>query len=142
MKKVKLVLDTNILLVCLPEFSLWHWIIKAMLNNQFTLLLSNDIVLEYDEKLLERYPVAYTKDLLDLFLKLDNIQLVEPAYKWNLISTDPDDNKFVDCAVAGNADCIVSNDRHFQGLKQVSFPRIQVLTLSEFEEQFKEKLEL
>jgi putative PIN family toxin of toxin-antitoxin system len=142
MKKVKLVLDTNVLLVSLPEFSPWHWIIKAMLDSQFRLLLTNDIVMEYDEKLLERYSAAYTKDLLDLFLKLDNVQLIEPAYKWNLISADPDDNKFVDCAVAGNADFIVSNDRHFQVLKQVSFPAISVLTVAEFEKQFKEKLEL
>lgn len=142
MKKVKLVLDTNVLLVSLPEFSPWHWIIKALLNSQFTLLLTNDMVVEYDEKMLERYNAAYTKDLLDLFLKLENVQLIDPAFKWNLISVDADDNKFVDCAVAGNADFIVSNDRHFQILKKVGFPSISVLTVSEFDKQFKEKLEL
>lgn len=142
MKKVKLVLDTNVLLVSLPEFSPRHWIIRALLNSQFTLLVTNDMVVEYDEKMLERYNAAYTKDLLDLFLKLENVQLIDPAFKWNLISADADDNKFVDCAVAGNADFIVSNDRHFQILKKVGFPSISVLTVAEFDKQFKEKLEL
>lgn len=141
MKKVKLVLDTNVLLVSLPEFTPWHWIIKALLNSQFTLLVTNDMVVEYDEKMLKRYNAANTKDLLDLFLKLENVQLIDPAFKWNLISADADDNKFVDCAVAGNADFIVSNDRHFQILKKVGFPGISVLTVSEFDKQFKEKLE-
>lgn len=140
MKKVKLVLDTNILLVCLPALSPWHWLIQALLNNRIILMLSNEIMLEYDEKLLERYSITYTKDLLDLFLELDNVQLVEPVYRWNLIAADEDDNKFVDCAISGNADYIISNDKHFQVLKQVAFPRLTVLTLQEFETSHKEML--
>lgn len=76
MKKVKLVLDTNVLLVSLPEFSPWYWIIKAMLNSQFTLLLTNDIVMEYDEKLLERYSTAYAKDLKNNSREISNYKII------------------------------------------------------------------
>ncbi len=140
MKKVKLVLDTNVFIVSLPDFSPWHWIIKAIIDNQIILLITNDILMEWDEKLLERYSAVYTNDLLDLFLQLENVYLIEPSYKWNFIAVDPDDNKFVDCAIAGNADLIVSNDRHFQILKQIDFPRVNILRLQEFENLYKEQL--
>lgn len=45
---------------------------------------------------------------------------------------DPDDDKFVDCAIAGNADFIVTNDRHFRVLKGIKFPKVKVITLEEF----------
>jgi predicted nucleic acid-binding protein len=54
-------------------------------------------------------------------------------YNWNLIRDDRDDDKFVDCAVASNAETIVTHDRHFNILKTIPFPQITILTLSEFE---------
>ena len=49
-----------------------------------------------------------------------------------MIQSDPDDNKFVDCAIASNAICIVSNDHHFDEVKQTDFPKVNVLTLLDF----------
>jgi uncharacterized protein len=34
-------------------------------------------------------------------------------YKWRLIHTDPDDDKFVDCVIVSNATYIITNDGHF-----------------------------
>ena len=56
----------------------------------------------------------------------------EAYYKWQLIADDPDDNKFVDVAVAASADFLVSNDRHFQVLRQVPFPRVPLVSFQEF----------
>ena len=56
---------------------------------------------------------------------------VTPYYHFNLITADPDDNKFVDCAVAGNAMVIVTEDRHYDVLKQVDFPQVNVVSLDE-----------
>lgn len=53
-------------------------------------------------------------------------------YRFNLITTDPDDNKFVDCAIVAGATYIVSNDRHFEELKKYDFPKVDVRKLSEF----------
>jgi len=49
-----------------------------------------------------------------------------------MITQDPDDNKFVDCAIAGNATYIVSNDSHFDVLKQIDFPKLVVKNIQEF----------
>jgi predicted nucleic acid-binding protein len=48
------------------------------------------------------------------------------------ITNDPDDNKFVDCAIASNADYIVSQDSHFDILKFIDFPKVNVIRLEEF----------
>ena len=58
-------------------------------------------------------------------------------FNFGLISEDADDNKFIDCAIASNAVCLVSNDKHFQVLKTIDFPKVKVLELREFEEKYK-----
>lgn len=45
---------------------------------------------------------------------------------------DPDDNKFVDCAIAENATFIVSNDSHFSVLREIDFPKLILKSLQEF----------
>jgi uncharacterized protein len=54
-----------------------------------------------------------------------------------LIAEDLNNNKFVDCAIASNAICLVSNDNHFQVLKKIDFPKVTIFTLSEFEAKYK-----
>jgi len=61
-----------------------------------------------------------------------NIEKVTPYFKWNFISTDPDDNKFVDCALNAGADYIVTNDKHFDVLKNIDFPKIDVINIDTF----------
>lgn len=51
---------------------------------------------------------------------------------FRLIEQDQDDNKFVDCAIAANADYIVSNDAHFSVLKTIAWPRVIVLNIEEY----------
>ena len=62
--------------------------------------------------------------------------LIDPHFNWQLLK-DQDDNKFVDCAVAANADFIVSNDKGFNVLKNITFPPITVLTYPAFEATYK-----
>jgi len=57
---------------------------------------------------------------------------IAPYYKWNLIHADPDDNKFVDCALNAGADYIVTNDRHFNVLKSLGFPPVKVIDIETF----------
>ena len=54
------------------------------------------------------------------------------TYRVNLITSDPDDNTFVDCAIVAGATYIVSNDRHFEELKNYDFPKVDVRKLSDF----------
>ena len=43
-----------------------------------------------------------------------------------------DDNKFVDCAIASNAHYLATNDKHFNILKGIEFPKVQVINVNEF----------
>lgn len=45
---------------------------------------------------------------------------------------DPDDNKFFDCAVAANADYLISEDNHFNILNKIDFPLVRRVRTNEF----------
>ena len=93
---------------------------------------TNEILTEYQEKLVSRYGLKETEVTLDFLLLLPNINLVTPYYHWHLIEKDADDNKFVDCAIGGNADYLVTNDKDFNILKIIDFPKINVVSIDEF----------
>lgn len=59
------------------------------------------------------------------------ILFVTPYFHFDLIKTDPDDNKFVDCAIAGNARFIVTEDRHYDILKEIDFPKVDLVKLDD-----------
>ena len=70
--------------------------------------------------------------VLQIIENAPNVELITRFFKWNLIAEDPDDNKFVDCAIAANAKYLVSNDKHFRALKNIDFPKVILLTVEEF----------
>jgi uncharacterized protein len=57
---------------------------------------------------------------------LPNVERVTTWFRFNLLA-DSDDNKFVDCAIATNALCIVSHDNDFKPLKSIPFPKVIVI---------------
>lgn len=62
----------------------------------------------------------------------------ESYFRFHLLSdVDKDDDKFVDCAITAGADYIVTEDSHFDRLKQIPFPQLNVLTLDEFNDTLK-----
>jgi uncharacterized protein len=127
-----IVLDTNVLLVALPVQSPFHPIFQAIRNEKISLFLSNDILTEYEEKLGERYGEEITYFKLKEILRLTNVHLKLIYYEWQLIEADPDDNKFADCAIASNADYLVSNDGHFKILKTINYPKVNVIKAEDF----------
>jgi predicted nucleic acid-binding protein len=88
--------------------------------------------MEYEEILARHIGRQAAIVILELILDSPNTELVTNYYHWNLIYTDPDDNKFVDCAIAANAKFIVSEDQHFRVLKQIPYPKVEVRTIEEF----------
>ena len=58
--------------------------------------------------------------------------MVNPYFSLHLIEEDHDDDKFVDCAFAANATFIVSEDKHYNVLQDIDFPKLLVLKLKEF----------
>ncbi|MFN7118846.1 MAG: putative toxin-antitoxin system toxin component, PIN family [Saprospiraceae bacterium] len=131
------VIDTNVLLVSISERSKHHWIYKSLIDNKYELAVSNEILNEYEEKIGEHWHPNVAKTVIRTLLELPNVKLINIYYNFNLITADPDDNKFVDCAVAANAAYLVSNDRDFDVMKTVEFPKLAVINAAVF----KEKLE-
>lgn len=129
---MKVVIDTNVFLVIIPSSSRYHQAYEALKENRFDLAISNEILLEYEEQLSLRYHIPNASEILENLLENNNIQLYNPEYRWNLISQDPDDNKFVDCAIASNSDWIVTNDKHFNVLLDVDFPKVNIIPIAEF----------
>jgi putative PIN family toxin of toxin-antitoxin system len=129
---LKIVVDTNVLLVSiLPRFS-YYKIFEEIQSGKVNVYVSNDIVSEYTEVFSRRYTPHITEILLNTLFNLPNVFFVDPKFQWKLIELDPDDNKFVDCAVASSVDYIISNDRHFDILKEIPFPKVTVLKAEEF----------
>jgi uncharacterized protein len=129
----RFVIDTNVLLVSISRKSPYHWIFEALLHQEFDLAVTTDILSEYEEVISEKYSALVARNVIRALLLLPNVIRTEVYYNWTLIREDRDDDKFVDCAVASNADAIVTHDRHFNILKSVPFPQITTLTISEFE---------
>ena len=136
MRKIRVVIDTNVFLVSLaPNFRL-HWIYEKLIEGMFEVCLTTEILNEYQEIISLRYGLSKTDSTLDFLLLLPNVIEITPHFKWNLLE-DPDDNKFVDCAIAGNADYVISNDKDFRKLETIEFPPINLLTAEEFEKLYK-----
>jgi predicted nucleic acid-binding protein len=61
--------------------------------------------------------------------------IVNPRDKISMVKEDPDDDKFLDCAIECKADYIVSGDRHLLELR--GYPGIKIITASQFLELIK-----
>jgi uncharacterized protein len=59
--------------------------------------------------------------------------LIVITHGTSLKLTDPDDNKFVDCAIAANAKYIVTGDRHFNIMKSIDFLKLSIITAYDFQ---------
>ena len=125
------VIDTNIFVASLSSTSVYHWIIRALLKEQFILCISNEIQLEYEEVLIRKYGFEVATNFIKALEELPNVQKVDIHYKWDILP-DADDNKFIDATVAGGASFLVSEDKHFRILYQIDFPKISLMRLAEF----------
>ena len=129
---MKVVIDTNIFVACYSINSPYHAIFRSLVLGKYDLLVSNAILLEYEEILGRKYPLPLVDIFKDILSVSENVFLKEPHILWNMIYTDPDDNKFVDCATNGGADYIVTQDKHFNILKTIDFPPTNVIGIDEF----------
>ncbi len=126
------VIDTNSLIMALSARSDYHRIWQSFLAGDFTLCISNEILEEYAEVIARNISVNLARYVVFAIMERNNVRHITPFYKWHLITSDPDDNKFVDCAIAANAKCIVTEDHHFDVLKTIPFPSVNVVTIDDF----------
>jgi putative PIN family toxin of toxin-antitoxin system len=126
------VIDTNCLLQIIARRSPYRPIWDAFLQGRYDLCVSDEILDEYQEVLGQQITPTVAENVVLLILNRKNVQLVDPHFRLGLVSLDPDDNKFVDCAFATGADYLVSEDSHFNVLRNTAFPQINLVTLDEF----------
>lgn len=127
------VLDTNCLIQILPTRSLYHRIWTDFLEGKYRLCVSNEILAEYEEILGLHASPEVAHNVVEAIARHPKTLYRESYYHFHLLSDiDKDDDKFVDCAITTGADYIVTEDSHFDRLKQIPFPQLNVLTLDEF----------
>lgn len=129
---MRIVLDTNILLVSITPKSLYYPIFESFLNEEFDLCVTTDILFEYEEILKRKVGVELSSIILRIIENAPNTVFITRYYEWDLIKSDPDDNKFVDCAIASNAKYIVTEDKHFDVLQKIDFPKVYIQKLEQF----------
>lgn len=96
------------------------------------MIISDEIVFEYTE-ILQRFSAPGLAEIvMEIFIKSPDIIFQQVYYNWNAIEADPDDNKFFDVAVAANADYLVTDDAHFNSVKNSAFPSVVIISAEEF----------
>ena len=127
-----IVLDTNCLLMCFSPKSEYHTVWSAFMEKRYNLCISNEIINEYEELIARKISPSFASEFIHSILLRTNTVFIIPHFHYNLIFADPDDNKFVDCAIIANADYIVSQDNHFNVLKTIGFPKVKVIRIEDF----------
>ncbi|MEZ4892821.1 MAG: putative toxin-antitoxin system toxin component, PIN family [Saprospiraceae bacterium] len=135
---MRVVIDTNVLLVSISTKSRYRPIFDALLEGKYQLAISNEILSEYMEVLERKANATVATNIAEALLNSENVIRTEIFFSWGLIKEDEDDNKFVDCAIAANAKYLVSNDKHFRILQEVEFPKVDVVGIEEFLESLRE----
>lgn len=136
---LKIVIDTNIYISAIFWGGKPRDVIDLGRNNKVRIFTSSEIVNEISEKLKMKFKIPGS-DVNEILIDLSNFTFpVEVTKKYRVILDDPDDDKFIDCAMQCNADYIVSGDRHLLSLKEYSGTKI--LKASEFLSIIREKEE-
>ena len=126
---MRLVLDTNSVLQSIAHWSRYHDLWLSILDGRNQLCVTTEILNEYAEIIERKTNAQFSSLAIEVIINNPNTLFINTFYNFNLIQQDPDDNKFVDCAVAAGAKFIVSNDHHYDILKDIVFPRIEVIPI-------------
>jgi putative PIN family toxin of toxin-antitoxin system len=128
---LKVVLDTNVYFSAFRGargvgFELW----QRALRRDYVLLVSPAIIRELAEVLRSglRWPESEIIAQLKLLVRVATV--VEPRITLQVIKADPDDDRILECAVAGGAELIVSGDHHLTLLK--NFEGIGIMRPADF----------
>jgi len=127
-----IVLDTNCLLQSLPSKSPYHKIWTDILNGEICLCVNTDILNEYEEKLSEYSSSEVAHNVVEAIATLPTTLIQNTYVHFELLPGDADDNKFVDCAIASNAELIVTNDKDFNPLNEIAWPKIEIMKIADF----------
>ena len=100
------------------------------------LCVTTDILSEYNEIFERKLGSKTAEAFLDLIMTLPNLVLIEKYYFWQAIHVDPDDNKFVDCAVSSRAKFLITDDTDFNDLRRNPLFETEIIRFNEFAQRF------
>ena len=114
------VLDTNALIQMFGKASPFAPIRDWLQLGECRLAISTPILLEYEEVVVRYAGHQRWSDVWRFLTLVQNlhgtIQHIGPTYRFHTITGDPDDDAFADCAIAAEADWIITSDHHFAAL--------------------------
>ena len=128
---MRVVLDTNVLISAIMFGGKSRDILEMGISGKIKITLSQDILKELAEVLVDkkfRAPISFVQQTIHELTEIAELVIV--TCKINAIKTDPDDNRILECAVSGKADCIVSGDSDLLNLKH--FKKIKILSPNDF----------
>jgi putative PIN family toxin of toxin-antitoxin system len=132
---LKIVMDTNVFVSGVFFSGPPYQILKAWQSGEFELVVSQDIIDEYrrvGEILAEERPNVDLNPILNFVI--EHAKVYKPAKLKEPVCEDPDDDKFLACALASGSSVIVSGDRHL--LKVSGYEGIEVLKPREFVDRY------
>ena len=129
---MRVVLDTNCLIMAISARNEYYQVWQDFLDGKYVLCITNEIIEEYSEVIACNISPLLSEFVISTIINRKNVVMKSPSYAFHLIKADEDDNKFVDCAIVANAKYIVSNDRHFDVLREIPFPKVDVIKINQF----------
>lgn len=88
--KLRVVIDTNILLVSISDRSKYHWIYQGLLNADFEASISNDTLTEYEEIISSKFIVTHDKHFNVLrTVEFPKVNVVDIVQFQNLLAGCP-----------------------------------------------------
>lgn len=129
---MRVVLDTNCLIMAISSRNRYNIIWKSFLFGDYILCITNEILEEYVEVIGRNISPTVADMVAFTILTRKNVLKFDPHFRFNLTKADPDDNKFVDCAIVSGAKCIVTEDKHFRVLDSISFPHVDIVGIDAF----------
>ena len=130
--KRRIVLDTNCLISSLPKKGKYYQVWQDFFANKYILCYTNEILTEYEEILTQKLGQTIAQNIIKAIIARPNTLKFDPHFQFQLITQDVDDNKFVDCAIVANAQYIVTEDKHYNVLETIDFPKVNVIDLDTF----------
>ena len=115
---MKIVVDTNVIISGVFFNGLPYRFLNEIVSNEIEIVASEEIINEYyniSEELVKSKTGKFNKELFDIVI--GKIKIINTQTKIN-VCRDPDDNKFLECAVDGRAIYVVSGDKDLLTIQQ------------------------
>jgi putative PIN family toxin of toxin-antitoxin system len=131
-------IDTNSFVQFFGKRSRFRVIATAVMDARIELAVSSAILLEYEEVAAAMHGPEFAREVmgfLDLATAAGSVRRIDPSFHFRIITADPDDDIFADCAIAAEAGHVITEDRHFEALRGAGY-KAQPISPDEFIRRF------